>query len=700
MSGTTGKKAKRLLIILVFILSQIGIYFLGVALHAPVSTQNDQATAETATEEQSDASAAEEQSDASVAAETMLTESPHSQAHLAYGSAEHGTRCPVSFFITDLQVQDISSSEIIEIMNSCKVSTLTIPLVWSFLEKEKGVFDPVEYDEMLEPYVKAGFHFIFLLDGAGRQITGKDGNVIANSLPKWLFEGENATKQRDFLEREDVSYGLSYSHLENLNYYLRFCEQAMDYFGSKYQEQVVGFAPGIMNEFEIKYPQTLYAWTDYSEDALSAFQEWLRTTYVTIDELNEALGTSFPGFSSITFPVINYNNTMTSGVLSDGPLFMDFQRFREQKILDYVVPVLKEIHRKGYRSIGYFGQTLSNHDAMYVSAIACKLAEYIDLAVIDYNFYDGYGEVYDSIIPAMMVNYMKNAGYREVWAGFYFERIPYLDHMDFLQQTIDYIAADGLAKGFEIGGIIDGFKEKGEEARPSLVYGIKDRSEQPRIAIYAGKWDFYKSHGEQVRYFNYFSDALAQMYKMVRFELNHPVDILCDETILREDLGKYDLFILPSQFYVETAVRKKIEQYLSRGGRAIMDLRFGEWNEKGLNTASWSDSFFGIESKQSYSVDEMMLNAEKESPLSAMKTYTLRSYYPAIPDLYALVPRTTGQEAKSLFTDEAGQPIGVYTPNTVVWGFQPQFQYKYSMSEEERKQAIQIVDLSIQYLLQ
>ncbi len=690
MSSITGKNTKRFFIILVFIISQIGIYFLGQLLNAPASTHNDQATGETAREERSDTSVAEE---------TMLTESPYSRKPLAYGSAENGTQCPVSFFMADLQVQDVGSSEIIEMMNSCDVSTLTIPLAWSFLEKEKGVFDPTEYDEMLEPYVKAGFRFIFLLDGAGRQITGKDGDVIANSLPKWLFDEENASKQRDFLGYEAVSYGFSYSNPENLTYYLQFCKEAMDYFGSKYKEQVVGFAPGIMNEFEIKYPQTLYAWTDYSEDALSAFHEWLREKYITIDELNETLGTSFPGFTSITFPVINYNNTLASGGLSDGPLFMDFQCFREQKLLDYIVPVLQEIRQEGYRSIGYFGQTLSNHDAMYVSAAVCKLAQYTDIAVIDYNFHDGYSEVYDSIIPAMMVNYIKNAGYREVWAGLYFERIPYLEHMDSLQQTIDYIAADGLANGFEIGGIIETFKEKGTAARPSLTYGITDRSGQPRIAIYAGKWDFYKSHGEQVRYFNYFSDALAQMYKIVRFELNYPVDILCDEAILRGETEKYDLLILPSQFYVETAVRKKIEQYLSGEGRAIMDCRFGEWNEKGLNTASWSDSFFGIGSKQAYFVEEMTLNAEKGTPFSEMESYTLRSYYPAIPDLYAIIPQTTEQDAKTLFTDEAGQPIGVYTENTIIWGFQPQIQYKYSMAEEERKQATQIVDLSIRYLL-
>ena len=49
----------------------------------------------------------------------------------------------------------------------------------------------------------------------------------------------------------------------------------------------------------------------------------------------------------------------------------------------------------------------------------------------------------DSVIPAMMTNYLKNAGYPSVWTGLYLERMDYLENIAFLQETVDYAAASG-----------------------------------------------------------------------------------------------------------------------------------------------------------------------------------------------------------------------------------------------------------------
>lgn len=683
------KVLKRLLIIAAIALVYTGVYYLGQYLNPQASQQG--------LSKSPDASWQAGNAEKLVAIEEKnLTESKLNQVNLAPGSARNGKECPVTFFMTDLQW--IDSSAMMEMMNACKVSTLTIPLVWSFLEKEEGKFDPSEYDLLLQPYVEAGFRFVFLLDGAGRQITGPDGNVVANSLPEWLFTEKKAVRQKDFLDREDKGYGLSYNHPENLQYYLEFCRQAMEHFGARYAEQLVGFAPAIMNEFEVKYPQTLYAWTDFGDEALSGFREWLRNRYGTAEEMNRQLGTNYMGFSSVAFPVVTYNNSQTTGALNDDPMFYDYMCYREQAVVDYVTPVLRAIRESGYRSVAYFGQTLCDHDAIYASALVTKLAPELDIAVIDYNFYDGYGETYDSMIMPMMVNYVASAGFQEVWAGLYLERIPYLQHMEFLQETIDYVAADGVAKGFEIGGMIDTFREKGAAAAPSMVYGVTERNGQPRIAIYAGKWNFYKSHGEKVRYFTYYLDALTQMYRIVRFELGYPVDVLCDEAVLQGKAENYELLILPTQFYVDDPVREAIEQYLEKGGKALMDFRFGEWNARGENRGSWSDSWFTVGPKESLSVAEMELKAAEGSPLEGVDGFLLHSYFPAVPNLYAMLP-AAGKKAGTLMTDAAEHPIGICSEKTIILGFQPQIQYKYTENEKERQQAVQIVDRAIQHLM-
>lgn len=625
---------------------------------------------------------------------TPLTETAF-RRNLAPEAARSGSACPVSFFLTDLHKLD--PDETISMMKACNVSTLSIPLVWSFLEKSEGAFDPAEYDQRLEPYVAAGFRFIFLLDGAGRQITGTDGQIIANSLPDWLLQREGVSRQIDFLDRTDPGYGLSYGNKANQALYLRFCEQAIAYFGARYADHLIGFAPCVMNEFEIKYPQTMYAWTDYGIEALAGFRDHLRRTYGTAQAMNEQLGTAYLGFSSVGLPVTAYNNTLVSGALSDDPLFADFQRYREQALVDYVRPVLELIRSSGYSSIAYFAQTLSGQDAIYASGVVTQLASLVDIAVIDFNFYDGYGEVYDSIIPPMLVNYVRNAGYPQVWAGLYFERIPYLDHLDLLQETVDYVAADGLASGFEIGGIIDTFREKGQEARPDLVYGVTQRSERPRIAIYAGEWDFYKDHGEQVRYYNYFSDALTQMYKIIRFELNEPVDVLCDEAVLRGAAEQYELLVLPGQFYVEPEVRRRIENYLADGGKALMDFRFGEWNADGSNTSSWSDEFFGVGAREARREAEAKLVPLPDCPIGGLTEFTVRSLYPGVPNLYATAP---ANGVHALYRDTAGRSIGLCGERTAVLGFQPQLQYKYAETEQERDAAVAVIRSAVSWLLE
>ena len=687
---TAGKRKtiiKGLLIVAAVVLIYTGAYYLGIALN-PAAQQE--------LKESADASRLAENTQKLEAIQEMpLAESELNRVNLVQGSAMKGESCPVTFFMTDLQW--IDPEMMIGMMNACHVSTLTIPLVWSFLEREEGHFDSSEYDTLLQPYAEAGFQFVFLIDGAGRQITGPNGDVIANSLPEWLFMEKGATRQRDFLDREDKGYGLSYSHPENLQLYLQFCRRVIEHFGTRYAEQLVGFAPAIMNEFEVKYPQTLYAWTDYGDEALWGFREWLRRKYNTVEELNRQLGTSFTGISTIAFPVVTYNNSQTSGALTDDPLFMDYMCYREESVIAYVTPVLREIRKNGYKSIAYFGQTLCDHDAIYASGLVTKLAAELDVAVIDYNFYDGYGESYDSMIVPLMVNYVKNAGYKEVWAGLYLERIPYLEHMDFLQETIDYIAADGLAKGYEIGGMIETFQQKGLDAAPNMIYGVTERSETPRIAIYAGKWNFYKSHGEQFRYFTYFLDALTQMYKITRFELGYAVDVLCDEAILEGKAENYELLILPTQYYVDTPVRVAIEQYLDKGGKALMDLRFGEWNAQGVNQGSWSDSCFAVGPRESLSLAEVRLEGKENSPLEGI-SYMLRSYFPDIPNLYAMLS-TDETKAGTLMKDSVDHPIGIYSDKTIILGFQPQIQYKYTKDTAERLGAIQIIDLTIKYLL-
>ena len=321
----------------------------------------------------------------------------------------------------------------------------------------------------------------------------------------------------------------------------------------------------------------------------------------------------------------------------------------------------------------------------------------MDIAVIDFNFYNGYDLQFDSIIPAMMVNYLNTAGYNEIWAGLYMERINEIGkHIDFIKETIDYISSDGIADGIEIGGLLEELRKEGKKNVSRLSYTLTERQQEPKIAICTGEWIFYKSHGENISCYNYFIDSIAQMYKIVRFELGYPVDILCDDAVLNGKLSQYDLLILPAQIYVEPEVRACVEDYIAGGGKAIQDFRYGEFDAMGSIVDSWSDAYFNIGGRGA-KCEEINLTAVDPNTVPGANVIQIKKYYPKIANAYSIA--SSDGSCNYLYQDETGKYYGLYTDSTVVLCFQPQIMYKYAESDEERAGCVAIMKNVIELML-
>ena len=666
----------------------IGAYFFGQYVTIPLTHRNDAAVVEAQTAKLSSENTAE--NTLTAPEEKLLNK------NLAAGSAEKGEKQNVSFFLADLQYLD--PQETIDMLNACQATTMTVPLVWRELEKEKGNFNPSVYDELLTPYVEAGFSFIFLIDGANRPICDSVHDTIDDySIPDWVIAEDSIERQRDFSGGIDDTYGWSYTSETSRELYLAFAEKTIDYFGSKYAGQVVGFAPGIQSEFEVKYNQVGYCWTDYSTSAVEQFRDFLREKYGSIEQMNVCLNTAYIDFALVNPPIITYNNSFMNGVLNDDPLFYDFQMYREQALVECLIPFYNLVHEMGQKTVSYFGQLLTPMDAIYATGVGTKLGSYVDLAVIDYNFYNGYDVQYDSILPAMMVNYLHSAGYPEIWAGIYLERVQdFIDNVDFFRETIDYVSADGIADGIEVGGLLQIFQNGGKNAISTLTYGLTERTQQPKIAICAGEWVFYKSHGEDVSCYNYFTDSVSQLYKIIRFELGYSVDILCDDAILNGALSEYELVFLPAQIYVEPQVRACVEAYIEAGGKAIQDYRYGEFDASGNTVGSWSDEYFNIAAREA-KCEELNLTAVEPSVGPGAETIRVKNYYPNIANAYSIA--SADGSCNYLFKDEGERYYGLYTSNTVVLSLQPQIMYRYAQSEEERAGCVALVDDMIRLMI-
>ncbi len=683
---------KRITAVLMVLLLFVGAYFFGNKVVAP-----RRAATQAAGEAGAEAQAGEAEVDAPGAAEEVTAPVVVSSPSLVSGSAESGEDVPVSFFLADVQYLDLDST--IELMRECDVTVLTVPLAWSILEPEKGSFQVDSYWEKLDILAEQGFDFIFLLDASSRCILNEQEVVVCTSIPEWVYQEPGAMTMLDFIGSTGSARGsLSYSYPANQALYLDFCRRTIEAFDERYGESILGFAPGVMPEFEIKYPQENFAWVDFNEDAQNHFRAFLKEKYQTVQAMNNALGTSCLSFAEPMLPIINYNNSLANGQLVEAPLYVDYQLFREKELVQYLIPVYDLIHNAGYKTFSYFGQVLHPHDGIYAAGVATRLHDYVDVAVIDYNFYDGYGLVLDCALPAMMANYMKTAGYAEVWSGLYVEQLFYAGMNDygFLQEAIDYIAADGSAGGVEIGGLQHSLHASEDGSVDiGLSYGKVERQAPARIAIYASEWNFYHSHGESPALINYFDDCLVQMYKIIQFELGRNVDILCDEAVLDGRLGQYDLVVLPGQFYVDAEVRQAIEDYLSAGGKAIQDFRFGEWDAYGVNQGSWSDGWFDIAAREALHAEEILTPVDES--FAELGEVTLQAPYGLIPNCYAIAG--ADENTRYLFAGMDDRYFGTRTDNTICLCWQPQIQYKYAQTQEEQQACVRAIELAIDAVL-
>ena len=625
---------------------------------------------------------------------TVIIESPDEEDQYSENIAQtEENTTPITYFLADINFLNIEDT--IDMLQKAKADIITVPLSWCYLEPSEGMWDTDVYSQILDIFVEEGFSFIFILDAGNRQITNESGEIVNYSIPEWVYEKAGFDVMLDFTGAKVTSGSMQYVSDSTLQYYLDYCEKVIDYFGTRYRDNTVGFAPGVMSEFEIKYPQINFAWNDYSNEALQAFREYLRLEYSTVATMNEITGTDYRSFSEVVFPVINYNNSFVSGSLYDEPLYVDFQNFRSLALENFLAPVYELIHAKGFTTVSYFAQVLHPHDGIYNSGIAVNLAEYVDIAVVDYNFYDGYGLVFDTVLPAMMTNYLKSAGYANVWSGIYLERMDFRDYDAEIQETITYCVMSGVCDGLEIGGVVTTLYKDPNAKIPKFDIELRQRSEPAKVAIYVSEWNFYHSHGENPDYIDYFTDCITQMYKIVQFELGIEVDVIPDSVILSDKITQYDLIIAPGAFFVDAEVKEAIRTYVLNGGTLLQDFRFGEWDAYCNNSGDWLDELYGLSNREALSVISDVLIPVNEE-LQVFGECKIQEFeYPKLANLYSVA---SCDPDAYLFENQDGKKIGLLGTNSICLGFQPQVQYKYA-DDVHKQQYVKLIEWAIDTLL-
>ena len=469
-------------------------------------------------------------------------------------------------------------------LKSSGFSHATFYLNWSDIEGRQGVYDFESYHGDIDKIVESGLSLIFVLDMGGRPYKNRNGQLVPNvsTVPQWIAAERPDMAMRNF--SGDLSWQPDFTDEEFREYAKKFISKSIQHFSGRYPGKILGYAIGLQEEHEIKYGQMGYQWRDYKESTESAFYKKYNNRQ----------------------PIISYNNDIAAGAPKSEPLLHAQKEFREDRLVEATCAYAKVIQNNGAEAIGYFAETFTSHDAIYGAGVVEKLQKCIDIAVIDFNFYDGYRLISDADILPVLANYMGSLGYKKIMVGAYGERweaekkTPKL--VPLIQRSIEQSLLQSQVIGYEIGGFehqTDGKVLASLELNKinQIAASVKTKSQKRlRIGILGSTSNFHVWHGERSAGRNIHHDTLFAAYKILSNQPDMEVHLIGEKNLLNDEslIQSLDAILIPHQVALAHNIKFKLTSFWKNGGALIQDMRLGEFDENGKPTFDWMHEVFGI----------------------------------------------------------------------------------------------------------
>ncbi|RZJ58990.1 MAG: hypothetical protein EON49_12725 [Acidovorax sp.] len=533
----------------------------------------------------------------------------------------------------------------------------TFYLNWSDIERQKGTFVFSHYYKALDALVANDLGLILVLDMGARPYLDETGRLIKEefTVPKWVYKDNPQALMKNFSNQ--IAWQLDFGDAAVQNLSRNFISKTVEHFSKRYPGRILGYAIGLQEEHEIKYGQTGYQWRDYRESTQEEFQRLYGSKQ----------------------PIINYNNEIIKGIPTAEPLLHAHKEFRENKLSQATCLYAKAIRDKGASAIGYFAETFTSHDAIYATGVIEKVVDCLDIAVIDFNFYDGYKLISDPDVLPILANYMGSLGYKKIIVGSYGEQWERRQKTNELIPVINQTIAKSLQQNNVIGLEIGGFQRQAARDQSATIDFEKlssivttppkpkpqNSDKKIKIGILGSTTNFYVWHGERSTGRNVHRDALFETYKILS---NHPAieaRIIGEKNIIENEFLTTDLdsIFIPHQVALPQNIKIKLAAYWRNGGVLIQDMRLGEFDENGKPTFDWMHDVFGIESIEWKTKGGIFIINNQISRLkSSQKLYKSHA---------AITPRK-GYELVGPDIIKRDQGVIVKGDRTLVFGFLPQ----------------------------
>ena len=486
--------------------------------------------------------------------------------------------------------QDLRQNpQIINDLQRRGINHATVYFNWADVEAQPGQFDFSAYEPYFDRLTEGGLSLIVVLDMGGRTYFDAAGKQFPNrtTVPGWLYQqvpegimknfSGQQTSQPDFMNPTVRKYSA------------RFVRNSVAHLSQRYPGKITAYAIGLQEEHEIKYGQTGYEWRDYADAAQAAFRQQ----------------------TGAPLPVVNYTNDIARGLPRTEPLLHTQKQFREERLKDATCFYANAIRSQGGRAMSYFGELFTAHDAIYATGVVEQLADCLDIAVIDYNFFDGYSLSPDERVLPMLANYMASVGYKQIIVGAYAEQWERMkksaDLLPVISRTLSTSLAQPNVIGYEVGGLqrqlnphlagtLDLAKLQALRVQPPAA-PTANTGQKLNVGILAATSNYYVWHGDRSGGVNVHREALLETYNLLSKQSGMEVHVIGEKNLQEGDplLQRLNAIVVPHQAALPASIKQQLTSYWKKGGTLIQDMRLGEFDENGKPVFDWMHEVFGIE---------------------------------------------------------------------------------------------------------
>lgn len=449
---------------------------------------------------------------------------------------------------------------------------------WALLEPEEGKYDFSKLDKIVKELSDNDFSIVLATATA--------------AMPAWMFKKYPDVARVDYQGRRHV-FGQRHNFCPSSPNYRRLVTELVKRLSERYSDNPHIAVWHVNNE---------YGGNCYCDNCQKAFQDWLKDRYHTLDNLNRAWNNNVWSHT-----IYNWDEIVVPNELGDawGPegtetivagLSIDYLRFQSEQ-LQNLFKLEKRLIRK------YNPDTLVTTN---FHSLPNKMIDYQkwakDQDIISYDSYPTYDA--PKYLPAFLYDLMRTLKHKPFmlmestpsqvnWQPYSPLKRPGEMSATELQavargaDTVQFFQLTQAVGGSEKyhGAVIShsrrtdtrAFKEVASLGKTLQKIGPKilHTMNHAKVALvfdWSNFWAYDYVDGI-TKDFNYMSEILD--YYRQFYERNIPVDVISVD----DDFSKYDLIAAPVLYMVKPGLDKKINDYVSNGGKFITSFMSGMVNE-------------------------------------------------------------------------------------------------------------------------